>query len=126
MLESRIEALAVHRCLNELGVRSLKLNVTGDRGWPDRLFFIPGGVPLFIEFKQPGQVPEARQRLIHAFLEYNGYGIETHDSVASAVKAVQARVEAAARCGWAPDVEKAKRRLVAAQLSEKGRKIPPR
>lgn len=30
-------------------------------GWPDVLFLIPGGRPLFIEFKAPGEVPTKKQ-----------------------------------------------------------------
>jgi len=40
-LESSIEAAACKKIKAELGVDSLKLNLRGNRGWPDRLFFIP-------------------------------------------------------------------------------------
>ncbi len=32
-----------------------------ERGWPDRLFISPAGHTIFIEFKRPGEVPEAIQ-----------------------------------------------------------------
>ncbi len=33
----------------------LKLNVTGQVGWPDRMFLLPGKKTLFIEFKRPDE-----------------------------------------------------------------------
>jgi hypothetical protein len=50
-----------HDALWQLGVRSLQLNLHFDAGWPDRIFLIPGGLPLFMEFKRPGYVPRPLQ-----------------------------------------------------------------
>lgn len=36
----------------EVGITSIKLELKHDVGWPDRMFLIPGGRPLFIEFKR--------------------------------------------------------------------------
>ena len=91
--ETAIERCACGRALRELGVRSLKLNITGNTGWPDRLFFIPGGRPLFIEFKRPGEEPGPKQRHIHAVLKHNGYEVQVHDSIDGAVDAIKRRVE---------------------------------
>lgn len=126
MLEVAIEDAACTLCLEQLGVRSIKLNLTGNTGWPDRLFFIPGGRPLLIEFKQPGETPEPRQRLIHAFLSYNNYDIETHTTTQGAVQAVTARLAAAVEAGWQPSTGKAQLSLAAACLSKEGREVPPR
>ena len=90
--EAVIERCACERALRELGVRSLKLNVTGSTGWPDRLFFIPGGRPLFIEFKRPGEEPDPKQRHIHEVLKHNGYEVQVHDTIDGAVQAVAAAV----------------------------------
>lgn len=46
-LESKIEQKVCRDALR-MGVRNLKLNVTGQTGWPDRMFLIPGGRALFI------------------------------------------------------------------------------
>jgi len=51
--EASIESSAVTK-IKKLGVLSRKMNGMGFRGWPDRLFLIPGGCPVFIEFKRPG------------------------------------------------------------------------
>lgn len=86
--EAVIERCACERALRELGVRSLKLNVTGSTGWPDRLFFIPGGRPLFIEFKRPGEEPGPKQLHIHAWLRHIKYEVQVHDTVEGAFQAI--------------------------------------
>lgn len=116
-----------------LGVQSIKLTLWGDSGWPDRLFFIPGGRPLLIEFKAPGEAPRPLQKVRHLFLEYTQYDIEVHDTVEGAVAAVRARLDAAVARGWRhdPQHEAALRAQVAATLEAarvpKARaKVPPR
>jgi hypothetical protein len=44
------------------GLRSLKLTLKNDAGWPDRLWLIPGGRPLFMELKAPGGKPAPLQQ----------------------------------------------------------------
>ena len=39
---------------------SLKMNVMGQRGWPDRMF-IKGGKVVFVEFKAPSKKPNKLQ-----------------------------------------------------------------
>lgn len=95
MLESKIEKKACWRILRQLGVRSLKLNVSGSTGWPDRIFFIPGGRPLFIEFKQPGEEPRPKQVYIHGILKHLDYEVQVHDTVDGAFQAVTQALETA-------------------------------
>ena len=102
MAEVDIETRVVDRALNELGVRSIKLNLRGNTGWPDRLFFIPGGRPLLIEFKDLGEDPEPRQGLIGQFLEYNKYDYAVHDDAEAAFNAVKQHLESAITAGWRP------------------------
>lgn len=102
MAEIDIENHVVGRALNELGVRSIKLNLRGNTGWPDRLFFIPGGRPLLIEFKDWGEVPEPRQVLIGQFLEYNEYDYAVHDDAEAAFNDVKQHLESAITAGWRP------------------------
>ena len=52
------------------GVAALKINVPGQKGWPDRLFF--GMSPtstdfiiFFVEFKRPGELPTRLQLAKH-------------------------------------------------------------
>lgn len=93
--EASIEDKVVARAHAELGVYGLKLSLVGDTGWPDRQFFIPGGRPLFIEFKAPGEKPEPRQVYIRKFLTNHGYDIQTHTTEEGALQAIQAALEAA-------------------------------
>ena len=58
--ESSIETVTCRRALTELGLRSLKLTPRGQRGWADRMFFLPVA-PAFIEFKREGDAPRALQ-----------------------------------------------------------------
>lgn len=37
------------------GWLAIKMNIQGNRGYPDRLFISPVGVHVWIEFKQPGE-----------------------------------------------------------------------
>ncbi len=93
-LESSVETGACQRILDELGVESLKLNVRGKIGFPDRLFWLPGGRPLLIEFKRVGEEPRKIQTHIHKKLKKLGYMIEVHDDVESAFRAVQHALDA--------------------------------
>lgn len=94
-LEVSIEESAVASAEILLGVVSIKLTLRGNVGWPDRIFFIPGGRPFLIEFKRPNEHPTARQAMIHRALRKLGYDIEVHDDAAFALQAIRGRVEAA-------------------------------
>ncbi len=54
ILESDIEHKLV-RELKKLGIFHVKMNGISQRGWPDRLILLPGGIILFIELKAPGR-----------------------------------------------------------------------
>lgn len=96
--ESAIQTKVRNRALKELGVIGKKLNIDGDTGWPDFIFFIPGGRPLFIEFKRPGQEPSPKQIYIHdEVLKKLNYDVEVHDDENEAIKAIRHKVEAAQR-----------------------------
>jgi hypothetical protein len=92
-LERRVckKALALH------GVASIKLAppAGSETGWPDRLFFIPGGRPFLLEFKEVGYEPEKRQVYIHDMLEGLGYDVAWTDSEEAALEAIEARVQRA-------------------------------
>lgn len=53
LLESTIERKVVRWCKKN-GVLTTKLNGFGDRGKPDRVFWVRGG-PILAEFKRPGE-----------------------------------------------------------------------
>ena len=93
MRESKIERDAVDLVWKHLGIVGSKLVTPGDTGYPDRIFWLPGGKPLLIEFKRPGEEPEPKQEYIHAQLRKLGYQVEVHDN---AIRAFQAIIEAVA------------------------------
>ena len=96
VVETDIERAACEK-VKKLGIRNIKINTKTETGWPDRMFVIPGGRPLFVEFKRPGEEPEPKQEHIHEVLKKLGYNVEVHDSVDGAVSAVTRALEAARR-----------------------------
>lgn len=94
MYESEIESTTARRALEELGVFSIKLKSTQERGYPDRIFLIPGGRPLFVEFKVPGKSAEAYQVMIHKRLRHAGYQVEVHDNVEKSLRAISKALDA--------------------------------
>ena len=63
MAKRRLEIQIETDCVNiaaAWGVPSVKLEKV-KRSYPDRLFFVPGGRPLVVEFKVPGEAPRAQQ-----------------------------------------------------------------
>ena len=90
MLERAIEA-AFMRGMKKLGVEALKLNLQGNRGWPDRLVLLPGRA-LFIEFKRPGEGPRPLQRFIHAKIEALGFEVCTYADAKEAIAYVTQRL----------------------------------
>lgn len=93
-LEGAIERKA---CANALlmGVDNIKLKAIGKNGWPDRLFLIPGGRPLLIEFKRFGERTRKLQDYIHGNLRALGYQVEAHDTVDGALQAIRKALDAA-------------------------------
>lgn len=53
-------------------------------GWPDVLFLIPGGRPLFIEFKAPEEVPTKKQYKKINDLREAGYAVGWSDDIEEA------------------------------------------
>jgi len=50
--EEKLEDLLVEE-IERIGGLCIKLEVKGDRGWPDRLCILPGGLTVFVEVKRP-------------------------------------------------------------------------
>ncbi len=59
-LEKKIEH-DVCKYARTKGFLTPKLNVVGERGWPDRMFIDPDGWVIFIEFKKKGKPCEPIQ-----------------------------------------------------------------
>jgi|SRR6267378_11218 len=91
-LEIDIEEEACTKAL-DLGVTNVKMKFAGVVGYPDRQFFIPGGRPLFIEFKRPGEPLRAGQKIIIRRLRYYGYQVEICDTVNEAIEFIKVAIQ---------------------------------
>lgn len=86
-LEIDIEEEVCKQAL-DLGVTNVKMKAAGHRGWPDRMFLIPGGKPLFIEFKRDTDL-SANQVIIIRRLRYYGYQVEVCDYAEEALEHIR-------------------------------------
>ena len=93
-LETKIELQACDLIFGNLGVGSLKLNVKANTGWPDRIFWVPGGKPLIIEFKTPDGELSPKQKYHIERLKKDGYNVEVCDDAIDAFYAAIRAVEA--------------------------------
>lgn len=80
MRESAIEA-ACCRYARQRGVLPVKLHF-GAIGMPDRMFLLPGGRALLVEFKTPVGRLSPRQKLVHEELNALGHPVTVVRSVA--------------------------------------------
>ena len=78
-LESRIEAKTVEYAVSR-GIMHLKINVKGQRGWPDHIF-VWNGHTWYVEFKRLGQKPRPLQDYIHAELRKRGAVVRVIDNL---------------------------------------------
>ena len=74
---------------------SLKLLPGHGTGIPDVLFLIPGGRPLFIEFKRRGGKLTPKQRFWHGYLKRLGYDVQTCNDAAAAQACIREALDAA-------------------------------
>jgi hypothetical protein len=88
ILETKIEVEVCVLAYDYLGITNVKLKVPGQTGNPDRLFWLPHGKPLLIEFKLPGEKPELKQLHVHRHLQELGYDVQVHDNAADAFQAI--------------------------------------
>ena len=92
--ETKIELQACDLIFGNLGVGSLKLNVKANTGYPDRIFWVPGGKPLIIEFKTPDGELSPKQKYHIERLKKDGYNVEVCDDAIDAFHAAIKAVEA--------------------------------
>lgn len=79
-LEKNIEQSFVSKVKKEFPyLRTLKLNVTGQRSWPDRMIPVNKGHSLFIEFKRPGEAATPLQEDCHEHLLRLGHDVKVFD-----------------------------------------------
>ncbi len=50
--EETIEKKFVDECW-KIGIKSIKLEVNGEKGWPDQMVLLPSARVMFFEFKRP-------------------------------------------------------------------------
>lgn len=96
-LESSIENSVVERA-KKLGVKFvLKFTPTAQAGWPDRIALIPGGSPVFMEFKRPGEKPRPLQYRRLRQLRDLGYAAEWFDNADDAIRYIVEKMAAPQR-----------------------------
>jgi len=72
--------------VEDLGYECLKLNLRGNRGWPDRLTPLDAGRSLFIEFKRPGEDPDGLQWHRIDYLRRRGHAVYVCESSERAIE----------------------------------------
>lgn len=77
------------------GIKSIRMYFGPgiQNGWLDDLFLIPGGKPLFIEFKAPGKKPTPKQAEKIKLLQDLGYDVawccDKEDAIATLKRCVR-------------------------------------
>ncbi len=80
-VKGRREAALEARCVKWARFQgAIVAKLTELVGVPDRVFFVPGGRPLIVEFKARDESPEAIQNWYLLELERLGYRVITCDS----------------------------------------------
>ena len=90
--EAKIESYVCKYVESKFGVVGVKMLV---RGYPDRMFLIPGGGVLFIEFKTPYGRLGALQKYRHKELIKLGFKVEVHNDRDEAIASIKKCLEAA-------------------------------
>lgn len=67
--------------VEERGGMAVKLLSQFIKGLPDRMFLLPGGVVVFVEFKSAGKRPTKIQSYIHTKIRARGFDVYVVDSV---------------------------------------------
>lgn len=67
--------------VDDSGGMAVKLLSQFIKGLPDRMFLLPGGVVVFVEFKSTGKKPTKIQSYIHAKIRARGFDVYVVDSV---------------------------------------------
>jgi hypothetical protein len=88
MLETQIESRAVEILREQDGVESIKLNLMGNSGWPDREFLYQGH-SFYMEFKRPGKTPTDLQNFRLNWLYTNGFACGWCDNVEDCVRRIR-------------------------------------
>lgn len=86
--EIKIENDLRSEALLELNITSIKLNLSGNRGWPD-VQFLYAGRSFFMEVKRPGEVPTDLQAYRLHWLKDNGFPAMWTDDIDKGMEALR-------------------------------------
>jgi hypothetical protein len=92
-LEKDIEKPVV-KFARTLGLMVTKMRLLGEAGFPDDVIWLPGGVPLLLEFKRPGEKTDPIQDHIIGRLRRLGYRVEVVDNVMKGKEIIKDAIEA--------------------------------
>lgn len=87
-LEAKIEREVVRWAMAH-GILTLKLNLIGNTGWPDRIFLHQGEM-VFVEFKRPGEQLRRNQPERVAELRKRKFKVGVFDNVPDATAFLEA------------------------------------
>jgi hypothetical protein len=91
-IESKTEQKVCAYMLAKLGIPNVKWGVDG---WPDRIFFVPPGRVVFVEYKAPGEKPMPRQIYRIKCLRTWGFRVFIHDNTTESICDLTREVESA-------------------------------
>lgn len=91
--ETDVEKAVVRDAWRLYQLKGIKMKLTFDAGWPDRLWPMPGGSVFWIEFKKVGEEPRRVQEEKINWLIAMGHDVEVHDTYAGAMRAIKVRFE---------------------------------
>ena len=124
IVRERKAQTATNTWADAVGIPRTTLTLRGRRGWPDEVYWVPGGRPLLIEFKAEGEEPRKLQLYIHTLLRQNGYEIQAHYKAAEAINAIKTHIK---NC-TGRDFKIAKRptRVDSSAVPKEGNSVPTR
>lgn len=82
----------------KLGCLAPKLEVEGDKGWPDRLIVMPNGKVAYIEFKRPGGTTSEHQKDKIAKLMRLGHNVIVTNSTKTALTFIRCVLDDTNKC----------------------------
>lgn len=92
--EEIIEKRFVAEC-KKMGIKSRKFEIAGEKGAPDQIVLLPGGMVMFFEFKRPnGGTISIHQKKFILELESMNFVVEVVDSWEYPIQKIKAYLEA--------------------------------
>jgi hypothetical protein len=94
ILESKHVELPTTKWCKDRGIINRKMNGLGFAGWPDRMFLMPKGKIVFIEFKKPGGSCTELQLYVQDKLRKLGYQVHVCETKEHAIEILSGNMEA--------------------------------